>query len=148
MNGFFEYQYLSYKKKHMMNLIALARTDGDFHEKEMEILFKIGKRYRLKAKHINALLEVVENDQEVVHGQHEQYMEQLYDLVEMVLADGVIAEEELEFCEKMIHSMGYNKDLLGYFIDFVQLGLKDSESWIDFKEEAMNHKKTSCPVNA
>lgn len=141
MKGFFEYQYLSYKKKHMMNLIALARTDGNFHEKEVEILYRIGKKYELKSKHINALLDSGLTVEKNLPGNHDQKMEQLYDLVEMMLADGIIAEKEVMFCEKMVKSMGYHSSLLNILIEFVQFELKDQESWIKFKEEAKNYQK-------
>lgn len=146
MNGFFEHQYLSYKKKHLMNLIALARTDGNFHEKEMEILYNIGKKYQLKSRHIDALLESVHEAQIIVPGTHDQYMEQLYDLVEMMLADGIIADKELEFCRKMLKSMGYEWKLLDNFVNYVQL-VKDPESWREFKEEAISFKKSVCQPN-
>ena len=41
MNGFFEHQYLSYKKNHIKNLLALAKADGFVHAKEQKMLFKI-----------------------------------------------------------------------------------------------------------
>jgi hypothetical protein len=50
MIGFFEHQYLSYKKNHIKNLLALSKADGHMHEKEVDMLFKIGKRYGLKGK--------------------------------------------------------------------------------------------------
>lgn len=40
MIGFFEHQYLSYKKNHIRNLLALAKVDGHMHEKEVALLFK------------------------------------------------------------------------------------------------------------
>ncbi len=48
MIGFFEHQYLSYKKNHIKNLLALAKVDGHMHEKEEALLYKIGRRYGLK----------------------------------------------------------------------------------------------------
>ena len=41
--GFFEHQYLRYKKNHIKNLLALAKVDGHMHEKEVALLFKIAK---------------------------------------------------------------------------------------------------------
>ncbi len=136
MNGFFEYQYLSYKKKHMNNLIALARVDGNFHESELQILYKSGEKYRLKVKHIDALL-LAENNLPVnLPGKHDQCMEQLYDLVEMMLADEIIKDSEILFCKEMIQAMGYDIKLLDQLIEFVQNDTKNHESWNLFKEEA------------
>lgn len=139
MNGFFEHQYLSYKKRHMMNLIALARTDGNFHDKEMEILFKIGKKYQLKEKHITPLLSTDAVKSDPYNLSHNQSMEQLYDLVEMMLADGKIEETEIIFCKNMVQSMGYDSDLLSKLIEFVKFE-SDIYKWNDFKEKCLQFK--------
>ena len=47
MIGFFEHQYLSYKKNHIKNLLALAKADGLMHPKEEALLYKIAKRYQI-----------------------------------------------------------------------------------------------------
>ena len=39
MIGFFEHQYLSYKKDHIKNLLALAKADGFMHEKEEKMVY-------------------------------------------------------------------------------------------------------------
>lgn len=140
MNGFFEHQYLSYKRRHMMNLIALARTDGNFHDKEMENLYKICKKYQLKEKHISALLSSDTSKHENYNLTHNQIMEQFFDLVEMMLADGVIEDSEVKFCENMIEYLGYSTQLLNKLIDFVQCKIYDVQKWSDFKDEAILYK--------
>ena len=57
MIGFFENQYLSYKKDHIKSLMALAKADGFVHEKERGVIFKIGKRYGLKERQIKTIME-------------------------------------------------------------------------------------------
>lgn len=147
MNGFFEHQYLTYKKRHMMNLIALARTDGDFHDKEMQILYKIGKKYQLKEKHIAALLSSDAIEKQNYSLSHDQSLEQLYDLVEMMLADGKIEDSEILFCENMVRTLGYKPDLLAKLIDFVKYELNDIDVWKDFKETCI-HFKIDHQVNS
>ena len=56
MRGFFESQYVSFKKRHLKNLIALAQTDGEFHDTEKNTIITIGKRYGLKEKQIEGEL--------------------------------------------------------------------------------------------
>lgn len=140
MNGFFEHQYLSYKKKHMMNLIVLARSDGHFHEKELEILYKIGKKYELKSRHIEALLVSEVVLQANIPGNHDQSLEQLYDLVDMMLADGITQKSELEFCRHMIVSLGYKAELLEKLVAFVESEVFDQEKWNVFKKESLVFK--------
>ena len=58
MIGFFEYQYLKYKKNHLKNLVALAAIDGHVHKNEIDYLYKIGaeifnntRKQHVKEKH-------------------------------------------------------------------------------------------------
>ena len=48
MMGFFEHQYLSYKKNHIKNLLALAKADGHMHPKEEALLYKIAEQVWIK----------------------------------------------------------------------------------------------------
>ena len=56
MIGFFEYQYLKFKKNHLRNLVALAKIDGHVDDTEIEFLYEIGKKYGLKEKQISEVL--------------------------------------------------------------------------------------------
>ena len=51
---------ISYKKNHIKNLLALAKVDGHMHEKEIALLFKIGKRYGLKDRQVKELMDTEE----------------------------------------------------------------------------------------
>lgn len=140
MRGFFEHQFLSYKKKHMLNLIALARADGNLHEKELEVLYKIGRKYELKPRHIDELLALHKFPEPVKPFHHDKCMEQLYDLVEMMLADGVIEKAEINFCNNIIRNFGYHESLLEKMIFYIKSGFKDHENWKVLKQEALSLK--------
>ena len=137
MRGFFEHQFLSYKKKHMLNLIALARADGNLHEKELEVLYKIGQKYELKPRHVDELLALHKIPEPVKPFYHDKCMEQLYDLVDMMLADGVIEKAEIEFCINIIRNFGYHEILLEKIMNYIQSGFKDHENWKTLKQEAL-----------
>jgi replication initiation and membrane attachment protein DnaB len=57
MIGFFEYQYLKFKKNHLKNLVALAAIDGHIHEDEIAYLYKIGEKYKLKPQQIKKIID-------------------------------------------------------------------------------------------
>ena len=90
MIGFFEHQYLSYKKNHIKNLLALAKADGSMHPKEEALLYKIGKRYGLKDRQVKILIETEEKYDVVIPDNHNDKMNLLYDLILMVYADEVV----------------------------------------------------------
>jgi uncharacterized tellurite resistance protein B-like protein len=119
MIGFFEHQYLSYKKNHIKNLLALSMVDGHMHEKEVDMLFKIGKRYGLKDRQIKLLMDSNEPYEINVPDNFNDKMNVLYDLVLMVYADGVVEKKEIAFCEDVVKRFGMKKGIVKWLIDDV-----------------------------
>lgn len=138
MLGFFEHQYLSYKKNHIKNLLALAKADGTVHKKEQEMLFKIGKRYGLKDRQVQALIVSDEKFTVNVPDNFNDKMNVLYDLMLMVWADGVIEKKEIAFCEDVVKKFGMKKDIVKWLLDevFEKGTPPPRDVWDDLKEEA------------
>jgi uncharacterized tellurite resistance protein B-like protein len=138
MIGFFEHQYLSYKKNHIKNLLALSKADGHMHEKEVEMLFKIGKRYGLKDRQINTLIDSNEPYEINVPDNFHDKMNVLYDLVLMVYADGVVEKKEISFCEDVVKKFGMKKGIVKWLIDDVfAVGTPPPpDEWAEMKEVA------------
>jgi uncharacterized membrane protein YebE (DUF533 family) len=137
MIGFFEHQYLSYKKNHIKNLLALANADGHMHPKEEALLYKIAKRYGLKDRQVKALAETKEKFEINVPDNHNDKMNLLYDLVLMVYADEVVDKHEVEFCEQVVKSFGMKKELVGWLLGEFDRGTPPPpDEWDEIKKEA------------
>jgi hypothetical protein len=137
MIGFFEHQYLSYKKNHIRNLLALAKVDGHMHEKEIELLFKIGKRYGLKDRQVQELIDSDEAFTLNVPDNHNDRMNLLYDLILMVYADEVVDDHEVKFCEEAVIQFGMHKDLVAWLLQVFEKGTPPHpDDWEDIKIEA------------
>ncbi len=117
MIGFFEHQYLSFKKNHLRNLIALAKADGHLHKEEEKMLYRMGEKYGLKDRQIASLIRSNKKTDLQIPETHEQKMNQLYDLVMMVYADGVVEESEVDFCEELMDEFGFKKGIVNWMID-------------------------------
>ena len=138
MIGFFEHQYLSYKKNHIKNLLALAKADGFIHEKEEKMLFKIGRRYGLKDRQIKTLVESDEKFQVNVPDNHQDKMNVLYDLMLIVFADGVVEKREVAFCEDMVKKFGMKKEVVKWLLNEVfEKGTPPApDEWDEMKKDA------------
>jgi len=116
MIGFFEHQYLSYKKNHIKNLLALAKADGTVHEREQKMLFKIGKKYGLKDRQVQTLMDSKEKFEINVPESHHDRMNVLYDLMLMVYADGIVEKSEIAFCEEVVKKFGMKKEIVPWLL--------------------------------
>lgn len=140
MIGFYEHQYLSYKKNHIKNLLALAKADGKVHEKEEKVLYKIGKRYGLKDRQIKEMIESKGTYEINVPDNHNDKMDVLYDLMQMVYADGVVEKKEVAFCENVAKRFGFKKGIVKWMMeDIFDKGLPNFRDWSELKEEAKEY---------
>src|SRR5687768_8117026 len=112
MMGFFEHQYLSYKKNHIKNLLALAKADGSIHPKEEKLLFKIGRRYGLKDRQIKSIIESKDEHTVIIPDNHNDKMNLIYDLLLMIHADEKVAKNEVEFFEDAVKKFGLKKEMV------------------------------------
>ena len=138
MIGFFEHQYLSYKKNHIKNLLALAKADGNVHPKEELLLFKIGKRYGLKERQIKELIASDEKHTIIVPDNHNDKMNLIYDLLLMIHADERVVKNELEFFENAVKKFGMKKEMVKWLLSiFEKKGMTPpEEDWEEIKLEA------------
>ncbi|HEY3404605.1 MAG TPA: hypothetical protein VGK59_14545 [Ohtaekwangia sp.] len=137
MIGFFEHQYLSYKKNHIKNLLALAKVDGHMHPKEEALLFKIAKRYGLKDRQVKELINMEEKFKINVPDNHNDKMNLLYDLVLMVYADDVVDKHEVAFCEEAVKQFGMKKELVKWLLKEFDKGTPPpADEWDEIKTEA------------
>jgi len=137
MIGFFEHQYLSYKKNHIKSLLALAHIDGHMHVKEERLLYKIGRKYGLKDRQIKEIVESKEKHVINVPDNHNDKMNLLYDLLLMVHADDVVDKNEIQFCEDAVIQLGMRKELVQWLLAAFQKGAPPRiDEWEEIKKEA------------
>jgi uncharacterized membrane protein YebE (DUF533 family) len=135
--GFFEHQYLSYKKNHIKNLLALAKADGSMHPKEETLLYKIGKKYGLKDRQVKTLIDTDEKFDINVPDNHNDRMNLLYDLILMVYADDVVDKHEIQFCEEAVTQFGMKKQLVSWLLAEFERGTPPPpDEWEEIKKEA------------
>lgn len=138
MKGFFEHQYLSYKKNHLKHLLALANADGNIHEKELVLLFRLGKKYGLKDWQIQNLVDSKEKFKLNIPDNFYDRMNLLYDLILMVYADGVVEKREIAFCEDVAVKFKMKKSIVKWLLENFEKGTPPPpDEWEEIKEQAL-----------
>lgn len=139
MRGHYEYEYLSYRKNQLKNLIALARIDGFVDERELAFIQKVAKKHRLKDKHVQEFLSSEEVHSLSVPSGYEQRLDQLHDLVGLMLADDVIEESEFMFCQIASKEFGFSPEVIDELVNLYNEGAIDYETWREFLEKARKY---------
>lgn len=136
MFGFFESEETKKIKSHLTNLAALAKIDGHMDSSEIDFIIAIGTRHGIKADDVRGLLSNTKNTEPSLPTNDSERFDQIYDLVEMMLADGIVDESEMDFCIQMASRLGFKKSVVGVLVRKISMGVKDGLTRERIKQDA------------
>ncbi|RDC64176.1 TerB family tellurite resistance protein [Adhaeribacter pallidiroseus] len=136
MFSFFESEQIKRIKSHILNLGALAKIDGHVDSAEMNYIIAIGKKNGLKQEEVRSLLANANAVKFEMPANDSERFDQIYDLVEMMLADGIVDDNEMDFCVEMAEKLGFKKAIVGVLVRNISLGVKDGQSREHIKQES------------
>lgn len=138
MFSIFESEETKRLKSHIINLGALAKIDGHIDAAEIEHIISIGERKGMRAQEVRALLADCRDMKLVMPTNDLDRFDQIYDLVEMMLADGIVDDSEMDFCIDIATKMGFRKAVVGVLIKKITTGVKDGLSRDEIKAQALD----------
>jgi uncharacterized membrane protein YebE (DUF533 family) len=138
MFNFFESEQTKKLKSHLINLGALAKVDGHIDTAEMNYIITIGKKNGLKPEDVRTIIASSEHSRLELPNNDSERFDQIYDLVEMMLADGIVDDNEMDFCIDMAAKLGFRKAIVGVLVRKISMGVKDGHSREHIKKEAQS----------
>ena len=136
MFGFFESEQAKKIKGHLLNLAALAKADGHIDAREMNFILAVGKKNGLNTSEVNELISGAKGTTGDLPTNDSERFDQIFDLVDMMLADGVVDETEMDFCIMMAEKLGFRKAIVGVLVRKISQGVKDGMPRERIKEES------------
>jgi hypothetical protein len=143
MFGFFENEQAKKIKGHLLNLAALAKA------REMNFILAVGKKNGLSQSEVQALVSGSKGTSNDLPTNDSERFDQIFDLVDMMLADGVVDETEMEFCIMMAEKLGFRKAIVGVLVRKISQGVKDGLPRERIKEEStsfLNYNELPRPT--
>ena len=141
MFGFFENEQAKKIKGHLFNLAALAKADGHVDDREMSFIITIGKKNGVSASEVRRIISGnATHNSDLPHTDSERF-DQIFDLVDMMLADGIVDQTELDFCVDMAEKLGFRKNIVGVLVRKISQGVKDAVPRERIKDESLNFLK-------
>ena len=136
MFGFFENEQAKKIKSHLLNLAALAKADGHIDSREMNFILAVGKKNGISSAEVQALVSGSKGDNKDLPTTDSERFDQIFDLVDMMLADGIVDETEMDFCIMMAEKLGFRKAIVGVLVRKISQGVKDGLPRERIKEES------------
>ena len=136
MFGFFENEQAKKIKSHLLNLAALAKADGHIDAREMNFILAVGKKNGISTSEVQALVSGSKGSSNDLPTTDSERFDQIFDLVDMMLADGIVDETEMDFCIMMAEKLGFRKAIVGVLVRKISQGVKDGLPRERIKEES------------
>ncbi|MGV3640887.1 MAG: TerB family tellurite resistance protein [Adhaeribacter sp.] len=106
----------------------MAKVDGHLDPSELNYIIAIGQKNGFKAEEVKSLVANSQNSHFHLPENDTERFDQIYDLVEMMLADGIVDDNEMEFCMEMAAKLGFRRAIVGMLVRKITLGVKDGLS--------------------
>jgi len=99
--------------KDQLNILAqLAASDGMIAEKELRLIRTIADAHELSSEEVDAILKDPKPIANLEYLSEDQKFEFLYNVIQLMKADGQVFKSEIVFCEDMAERLGYNRKVV------------------------------------
>lgn len=106
-------------KGHLRNLIEVAYSDGEFDTLEVDYLLSLAGRFNISEAELKSIKDNPEAIEYEAPNRDQQRFEHLYQLVNMMMMDGVIHEKELEICKKYAQRLNLRPEFVDDMVEAI-----------------------------
>lgn len=110
-------------KAHLKNLVALAKVDNFIAKTERELIYRIGERNGLSEESVENIIEETSTSEAHIPLNDSERFDDLFDLVHLMLVDGIIHESEIDFCMNMAERLGFKKAIVGVLVRKISMNI-------------------------
>jgi uncharacterized membrane protein YebE (DUF533 family) len=114
-------------KEHFSHLIQIALADGKIDDAELKMLFRFGSKMGFTTPEIEDLLEAGKNLAYIPPYELSKRFEQLYDVVKMVYADGIIDNNEMRLATGLALKSGFIEEDIPDLLALLIKGIKNGD---------------------
>lgn len=137
----FDHQEKKQDKEHFSDLIKIAFADGIIDNTETEMLHRLGKKKGFTDAEIDYLINMTSNTAYNPPFDFFKRFSQIYEIVKMTLADGVIEENEIRLASKLATKIGFTENEIPVLLELLIKGIKDEKDEDDLFEIFKKQRK-------
>jgi uncharacterized tellurite resistance protein B-like protein len=125
--------------EYFVHLVRIAKADENISNTELELLHRIGRKLGFTDHEIDNFIETTGKSDYVPPYEFSKRFEQVYDIVKMILADGVIDKSEMRLATSFAVISGFEENeipkLLDLLIGGIKLGKDEEHLFETYKKE-------------
>lgn len=127
---------------YFVQLIRIAMVDGTINNDEMALLHNIGKKTGFSESEITNLIETTSKATFIPVSELSKRFEQVYHIVKMTLADGLIDKAEMRLASTFAANSGFKESEIPNLLVLLISGIKQGVSEKDLFETYLMSKKS------
>lgn len=128
-------------KQRLKILIKLANSDGELHEKERELIFRLGTNRGLSKDDIEELFLEPGTLADLDLIPDEEKFDHLFDLIQLMKVDGEVYDEEVVYCQSIAKRLGFELSHVMEMYPYIHANLIDHEKKKELKRNALDYLK-------
>jgi len=137
----FEHPAKKRNKEYFVHLVRIAKADDFVSHHELELLNRIGKKLGFTEPETNLLIETTGKSDYTPPYELSKRFDQVYEIVKMTLADGVIDKNEMRLASSFAVKSGFDeKEIPILLVNLIQ-GIKDGKDEEELFEVYKKEKK-------
>jgi uncharacterized tellurite resistance protein B-like protein len=126
--NYFDHHDRKASKEHYLNLVQMACADGVIDPSELELLHRIGKRLGFTDPEIDELIGKKASKHFSPSYSLERRFHELYDIVAMALADGILHKAEIGLIKKFAIALAFSSNEIDRVVEMLVAGIKSGKS--------------------
>ena len=132
--GHFDHHEKKQDKEYFKYLIQVALSDGTVDPAELEMLHRFGRRKGFTDPEIDTLIGTIVQTTYTPPYELSKRFDQVYDLVKIVLADGVVNDNEMLFANRFAVKSGFSETEIPVLLNLLITGIKEGKDEEDLFE--------------
>jgi len=125
--------------EYFVHLVRIAKADDIISNSEFELLHRIGRKLGFTEPELDHLIETTSKSDYIPPYELSERFEQVYEIVKMTLADGIIDDNEIRLASGFAAKSGFTEDeipkLLVLLISGIKEGKDDDELFDEYKKK-------------
>ena len=127
--------------EYFVQLIRIALADDIITESEMELLHRMGKKLCFTEPEINNIIGTTGKSNFIAPYELSARFEQVYDIVRMTLADGIIDKNEMRLASSFAANSGFKESEISNLLVLLINGIKQGNDHEDLFEVYKKQRK-------
>lgn len=126
--NYFDHHDKKSSKEHFLHLVQVANADGVIDKSESEMLHRMGKHLGLTDPEVDDLISKKDSKTYTPPYELEKRFHQLFDVVAMALADGMLYKNEITMIKKLAIASSFNEADTDKLVNLLVNGVKYNKS--------------------